>query len=183
MQPITVIVARRPVSGKEREMETFTSNVKNVVSQFPGHLETVICKPSNKNDPEYRIVIKFDTLKNYQHWEQSAEREQLAIKGNAITDETPQLKIMTGLESWFSLPGNSPVKPPAKYKMVVVIWLCLFPLASLFNWLLSPYIYSWPQIGKTFIMTLIIVPIMTYIAMPIMRKTFTKWLYPDIEER
>ncbi len=183
MQPIKVVVARRPVAGKEDAMEAFTNDVKNTVSQFPGHLETVICKPTNTSDPEYRIVIKFDNLKNYQRWEQSAEREQLSKEGNNITDEPPQFKIMTGLETWFSLPGNSPVKPPAKYKMVVVIWLCLFPLVSLFNWLLSPHIYNWPQISKTFIMTLIIVPIMTYIAMPIMRKIFSKWLFPDLEER
>ncbi len=183
MQPITVVVARRPISGKEKEMEAFADDVKNVVSQSPGHLETVICKPDNANDPEYRIVIKFDNLKNYLYWERSQEREQLSKKGNAIADEPPQLKVLSGLETMFSPPGNNLIKAPAKYKMVVVIWLCLFPLASLFNWLLNPHIYSWPQIGKTFIMTLIIVPIMTYIAMPMMRKAFAKWLYPDTEER
>ncbi len=183
MQPITVVIARRPVSGKEKEMETFANEVKNVVSQSTGHLETVICKPDNANDPEYRIVIKFDNLKNYLYWERSREREQLSKKGDAITDDPPQLKILSGLETMFSPPGNNPIKAPSKYKMVVIIWLCLFPLASLFNLLLGPHINNWPQIGKTFIMTLIIVPVMTYIAMPLMRKSFARWLYPDTEER
>ena len=183
MQSITIVVARRPIHGKEQEMEAFTEEVKNVVTQFPGHLESTICKPENIYDPEYRIIIKFDSLKNYRLWEQSEEREQLAKKGNEITDEPPQLKIMSGLETWFSMPGESPIKPPEKHKMMVLVWLCLFPLVNLFNWLLNPYIDGWHQLTRTFISTLMIVPIMTYIAMPLMSKAFTKWLYPDLEER
>ncbi|MBL1141144.1 MAG: hypothetical protein HND53_03845 [Proteobacteria bacterium] len=183
MQAIKVIVARRPIPGKEAEMDAFATEVKDIVAQFPGHIETTVCKPSNNNDPEYRIVITFDSLKNYRKWESSKERESLAKKGNDITDEPPQFKIMTGLETWFSITSDTSVKPPEKYKMVVIIWLCLFPLASLFNWFLSPFLQDWPFLAKTFISTLTIVLIMTYIAMPIMRKIFTKWLYPDMEER
>lgn len=164
-------------------MEAFTNEVKEVVSNFEGHLETTICKPSVAGDPEYRILIKFDCLEHYKKWELSTERDELYAKGNDITDEPPQFKIMTGLETWFSLPGSNPIKPPDKYKMVVVIWLCLFPLVSFFNWLLGPYVYDWHPIGKTFIMTALTVPIMTYVAMPFMRKAFAKWLYPDMEER
>ncbi len=127
--------------------------------------------------------MKFDNLKNYRHWEQSKQRGELAKIGNKITEEPPQIKIMTGLETWFAFPGSSPVKPPPKHKMLVVIWLCIFPLLVVINWLLAPYVGHWSPIARIFVMTLFTIPIMTYIAMPMMRSLFSAWLYPEVKDR
>lgn len=66
---------------------------------------------------------------------------------------------------------------PKKWKMVIVIWLAIFPLANcifyFFGDLLSS-IHFLPL--RTLVMTLILIPTMVYVLMPIITKLLANWL-------
>jgi antibiotic biosynthesis monooxygenase (ABM) superfamily enzyme len=68
------------------------------------------------------------------------------------------------------------MKPPVKYKMAFLIWCAIYPTINLlffiFNGILAPY----PMYIKTLVMTLILVPLMVYVFLPFIMKTFGKWL-------
>lgn len=66
---------------------------------------------------------------------------------------------------------------PEKWKMVIVIWLAIFPLANcifyFFGDLLS-LIHFLPL--RTFVMTLVLIPTMVYVLIPILTKLLANWL-------
>jgi antibiotic biosynthesis monooxygenase (ABM) superfamily enzyme len=39
--------------------------------------------------------------------------------------------FVTGLESWFTLPGQPRTPPPPPYKMALLTWITIFPLITL----------------------------------------------------
>jgi hypothetical protein len=40
-------------------------------------------------------------------------------------------QVLTGLESWFTLPTQPGLPPPPRYKMALVTWVTIFPLITL----------------------------------------------------
>ncbi len=181
--PVTVVIARRPVKGKEAEMETFLEAISKETARFPGYLGVSILCPRNPDDPEYRAILKFDSLRHYRDWEHSEARARWLQVGNAITRDPPHVQILSGLETWFSLPGGVAVPTPPRHKMMVVVWLTIYPISTLLNWLLLPLAGDWPLALRSLVMSLILTPIMTYVALPWVTRRFSRWLYPGISER
>jgi antibiotic biosynthesis monooxygenase (ABM) superfamily enzyme len=69
------------------------------------------------------------------------------------------------------------MKPPKKWKMAIVIWLAIYPLITLVFLLFGKYLVQInPLPLRTFIMTIIIVPTMVYLAMPSIQKILSNWL-------
>ncbi len=182
-KPVTVVIARRPKQGKESEMETFLNGITSESTRFPGYLGVTLFCPSNRDDPEYRAIIKFDSLRNYQAWETSEARSEWVKIGDAISQEPPQIKILSGLETWFSLPGAGAMTPPSKHKMVLLAWFSIFPLSMLLNGLLGPHVTGWSIPSRSFVFSAILTPLMGYVALPGMTRLFSRWLYPNLPER
>jgi antibiotic biosynthesis monooxygenase (ABM) superfamily enzyme len=86
--------------------------------------------------------------------------------------------MLTGLETWFTLPNRPGLPAPPRYKMLVVSGITIFVLINLINLLLMPLIGPLPALLRTFVVTVVMVAIMTYVAMPRMTKLFRGWLYP-----
>jgi antibiotic biosynthesis monooxygenase (ABM) superfamily enzyme len=91
----------------------------------------------------------------------------------------PVYHALTGLETWFTLPSSGPIVPPPRYKMAIVTWLAVFPLATGVFYAAAPVFTRLPPIGRSLAMSVILVPVMTYIVMPRMTRLFRNWLYPD----
>jgi antibiotic biosynthesis monooxygenase (ABM) superfamily enzyme len=70
------------------------------------------------------------------------------------------------------------MKQPPKWKMAVLIWLGIYPTITLLVLLLFPYMaaHNWPLALRTLALTLIAVPIMTYVAIPLLQKILKGWL-------
>ncbi len=182
-EPVTVVVARRPKKGKEAEMEAFLTGITRDTAGFPGYLGTSLLYPTKADDPEYRAIVKFDSERHYQEWERSELRSEWLKIGDAITQDPPQIKVLTGLETWFSLPGAGAVAPPPKHKMMVVAWMAIYPLSMLVNWIMAPYLVGWTIPARSLVFSLILTPVMTYFAVPYVSRLFSKWLYPGLSER
>lgn len=181
--PVTVVIARRPKKGKELEMEAFLEGISKETAGFPGYLGVNLLYPRDTSDPEYRVILKFDSLSHYRAWEESDARRQWLKTGDAISSNPPQIEILSGLETWFALPGGGALQPPPKYKMMVIAWLAVFPLSSLIGYLLGPVASEWPTLLRSFVFSIILTPAMTYFGIPQVSKLFRRWLYPDADQR
>ncbi len=93
-EPVTVVVSRRVKKGKEAEFETISSKMTEVASGYEGHLGAVMFKPANPDDPEYRVIFKFDTPDNYQNWETSEQRARFLESMEPLLEEPPATEIM-----------------------------------------------------------------------------------------
>jgi len=67
------------------------------------------------------------------------------------------------------------MKPPKKWKMMLLTWMIIYPLVNIVFFILVPYINSWNPFLKTLLITIIIVPIMNVI-LGFFSKKFTTWL-------
>lgn len=66
---------------------------------------------------------------------------------------------------------------PKKWKMVIVIWLAIFPLANFIFYFFGGLLTSIHFLPlRTFVMTLILIPTMVYVLMPIITKILASWL-------
>ncbi|WP_187239325.1 hypothetical protein [Actinomadura sp. HBU206391] len=83
----------------------------------------------------------------------------------------------TGLETWFSLPGES-VPAPARWKMVIATFSAIYPLSLLFQGVIAPATQNWPLALRALVFPLVMVPLLTYAVMPNVSRLLRRWLYP-----
>ena len=62
------------------------------------------------------------------------------------------------------------------HKRAFLSWLAIYPLISIVFLLVGDYLFQIPLCIRTFILTIILVPLMTYIILPFYYKIFDKWL-------
>jgi len=178
---VTVSIARRVKPECQEGFEAFLTGVTNACGQYAGYLGSNIFRPVNADDPEYRIIFKFDRLTNLRHWEASAEREYWFAIAEPLTISPPQIQILTGLETWFTLSSKPEITPPPRYKMALVTWLAVFPLITLISAIFQQVLMVLPLVLRVAVVTAIVVPTLTYVLMPQMTRLFASWLYPSIE--
>ena len=178
--PVTVVITRRVKPGCEPAFEKFISGITASAMTFKGHLGTNVFRPSHLKDHEYRIIFKFDRASNLRIWEESECRRQWLARAESLRLEPARIRIITGLETWFTLSSPKGLLPPPRYKMATITLLALFPSIQIANLTLAPLLalLPLPLLLRSLIITAILVLLMTYILMPRMTKLFAKWLYP-----
>lgn len=176
--PVTGVATRRIEPGREEEFEAWTSGILSAVREFPGYLGSEVLRPAGDGDDEYSIMYKFDHASNLEAWEQSEERRRWLDKAEPLVREQ-RVGRLTGLETWFTLPSKIGEPAPPRYKMAVVTWIAVFPLATVIFMILQPLLGGLPSVLRTFVFTLIMVTTMTYLVMPRMTRLFSFWLYPE----
>jgi antibiotic biosynthesis monooxygenase (ABM) superfamily enzyme len=176
--PVTIIAVHRVSPGKEKAFEEIMSNLIEAAMTFEGHLGANVIRPSNSEDSQYHIIFKFDRKSNLQRWENSEIRHQWLMRLAEMTQESLPYQILTGLETWFTLPGQRTIKPPPRYKMALVTWLAIFPLIIVINLLFGHFLSALPLVLRSLVLTVMLVSLMTYVVMPRMTRLFSRWLYP-----
>lgn len=61
---------------------------------------------------------------------------------------------------------TTPVPPPSKHQLAVMIWVAVFPTLTVLNLLLADLLGGLPIVLRTFILTTVAVPIVIYGLMP-----------------
>jgi hypothetical protein len=69
-------------------------------------------------------------------------------------------------------------QPPSikRHKLVVLVWLGLYPLLTLITYVTGPFLAGLPIPLRTLVTSLILVPIMVYLLLPTITKRFATWL-------
>jgi len=175
--PVTVDVVQKIKPGCEAEFEQVLADLTEAAKAFEGHLGANIFRPSDPVNPEYRIVFKFDHLRNLRQWEASTIRRRLLERAKRLTVGESKWQTLTGLETWFTLATQQAIVPPPRYNMLAVNCLAAFPTINLINFLLQP-LPPLPPLLRVFIGMVLLLSLMTYVIMPRMTKLFAGWLYP-----
>lgn len=176
--PLTVVVSRRVKKGQEAEFEKLSSQMTERASAFRGYLGATMFRPSSADDPEYRIVFRFRDGDTLTAWEESEERAELLEQIESLLVQPSEREVTSGIITWFTLPGQNPVKPPPKWKMTIVSWLALYPAVTLVFVLFGDMLASVPLLFRTMIVTVVVMLLMTYVLMPRMTRWFSFWLFP-----
>ena len=180
--PVTISISRRVKPGCEAAFEEFILGITTAATTFEGHLGTNIFRPSDPANPEYRVIFKFDRMSNLHRWEGSNVRREWLDRAESLTLGPPETQILTGLETWFTLPTQRGTVTPPHYKITLLTWLGIFPLITALLALLGPFLNPLPLVLRTLVLTAVLVPLMTYVVMPRLTRLFTWWLYPSTSQ-
>lgn len=178
-QPVTILITRSPRQSSQREFEQALSDTINAALEFPGHLGVTVLKPQRGDNNDYRIIVKFASDADYQRWCRSNEATHWFKILNRLEEKPPNLETMTGIETWFAVNSSvsRPMIPPPRYKMAIVTWIAIFILIVIINLLFGGFLASLPMLLRSFLLTVSLVILMTYVVMPQMSRLFSRWLY------
>jgi hypothetical protein len=177
--PVTVDVVQRVRRGNEQAFEALLAQIISTASTFEGYLGSSVFRPSGQDDHEYRIVFKFDRLEHLKRWEHSSVRQRFLSQARNLTVDAGTFSIMTGLETWFTLPAKPGMLPPPRYKMVLVSGIAIFGLNQLLTVLPLAWLAQLPSVLRLLILVLLTTTLMTYVVMPRLTKLLAGWLYPQ----
>lgn len=175
--PVTVTIARRVVPGREVDFEEWADRLTESASVFPGYLGCGRLKPgAGEGDPQnWHVVYRFASQATLDAWEESAERLALLDEGAELMETVAAQKV-SGLETWFSLPGML-VKPPAKWKMFLVSGAVIYFLQVLEYTFFGRYVRDWPIPVRVLMMSFPVTAIMTWLVMPRASVLLKRWLF------
>ncbi len=172
---VTVVVTRLVRPGREAAYEEWIHAVGAAAHAFPGHLGLTTIRPRS-GSREYTLVFRFDDLEHLQAWQRSPTAREWIARADLLCDRT-DVQELSGMETWFALPGGSWLLPPPRWKMALVSWLVAFPLIEGLNASLGRWLASSPAVVRGAAVGLALILLMTYGAMPLASRALASWLY------
>lgn len=180
--PVLLLVSRRAKPGHEAEFEWLMAEFITAATAFSGCLGAQLVHPGDEEaveDSLYHALMAFDTTSSLEAWQQSAERASgLAsiapyIEGSAVE------RGISGLAHWFQPKTSARTGQPPRWKVAVVTWLGIFPTVYLLFWLLGDMLAPWTLVARIFLLTLMVVIIMTWGIAPQLTRLLRPWLFPS----
>jgi uncharacterized protein len=176
---VTKIIDRIPRTGMADSLEQAIKNLIAAALRFPGHLGVTVTRPALPVQPGFRLVYRFDTCEHLKAWDESEEHARLAAAADRFTQGEPQRTVLSGLETWFTLPGQPAATPPPRGKITIMTWVGIFPLVYVFGTIVGTILPpDVPSILRVAIVTILVVPAMSYVVGPLLTRLFYKWLSP-----
>ena len=172
--PVTVTVARRVTPGREREFEDWYDGIIGAASRYSGFLGAGILRPHTTGE-DWHVVYRFADAAALRAWERSAERARWLAQADDLIEETGVQRV-SGLETWFAMPGRTAPAPP-RWKMFLVTLAAIVPLVLLMNVAVLPVVDGWPLVGRTLVFSGTLTSLMTWVVMPRMTRLFRRFLY------
>jgi uncharacterized protein len=186
--PVTVAITRRVASEHEAEMVSWLSAGITLAERFPGFLGAGWVRPGTASE-EWHMLYRFADATALETWEHSPQRQWWRSSGVGLGVVEARVERRTGIEGWFDEPvertvdeadtSSAPPSAPPRWKQAVTIWIAFFPLSLLVGWLLGlvvPDLWLAPRVLLT---TLVLTPVMTYLALPRITRALAWWLAGD----
>ena len=180
--PVTVYISRQVRPGCEARFEAVMRELLRAACDAPGHMGASVFRPTDAAHPEYRVVFKFDRMSTLQAWEESAERRAYLERMEDLLVAPLHRTHVTGLEAWFTLPGQESPRIPNRHRVALVTWLGVYLVGIAFAVTLNPRIAPLPVLLRVLIHSSLFVPVMLYGVLPRLTRLFRRFLYP-IEHR
>jgi uncharacterized protein len=171
-EPVTVLFTRTVKPGQEQAYEAWNRDLIRLSEAQPGHVMTSVVTEGDR----YITLQRFETHGALQRWLQSPERLSRLSELDAMTEDSPEPAELSGMETWFKLPGQSGKHIP-RWKMVILTFCVIYGFVLLLNIVLVPSLAHAPLLVRAAAFPLIMVPLMTYIVMPRVTRWFSRWLY------
>jgi hypothetical protein len=175
-----VTVARRVAPGREGEFEDWAGELTAAASHFPGFLGAGLLRPGFVGE-DWHVVYRFETPERLAAWEESPRRAELLARGEHLMDTTGVQRV-TGLETWFELPGRTAPAPPRR-RMFVVSLLGYYPVQLVVYLTLGVLTARWPLPLRLAVLVPVVAALMTWFVMPQLARLFAGWLYSSPRSR
>jgi antibiotic biosynthesis monooxygenase (ABM) superfamily enzyme len=173
--PVTFVMSRRARPGHHAEFEAWLEGVSRAAEAFPGSDGVTIIRPRHPAG-EHVLIGRWRRYEDLERWVSSPERADWLIRAEPVSEGSATTVAQTGMEAWFSLPGETLMRPPRRWKQVLVTWLVLAPLIVLLGQVLAPVIATFHPIAATYVFTGVSTVLMAYLLMPVVVRALRPWL-------
>jgi uncharacterized protein len=177
-QIVTAVICHLVKPGREQAYEQWLHDISVVAQQFAGHAGVSFVRPIDLSHPEYTIILKFDCYQHLKAWMDSPIRQRWIDKVKPLVQSDQTVQVLTGLETWFTLPGRLVQQPPKRYKMAILTALAVFAVVQVLGLLAAFALTSLHPLLRSFLLTVATVFVLTYVVMPRVTRLFYSWLYP-----
>lgn len=172
--PVTVLVARHVQPGREVEFEDWAESLTRAASAFDGFLGAGLLRPGHAGD-DWHVVYRFATADDLARWENSPIRTKLLADGEQVM-KTAKVHRVSGLETWFELPGRTAPAPP-KWKMFVVSGTVILSLQLVLNIVAHVTAPAMWLVPRVVLISLTVTGLMTWLVQPWAARLLENWLY------
>jgi antibiotic biosynthesis monooxygenase (ABM) superfamily enzyme len=172
--PVTVMVARRVCPGKEIEFEDWAERLTRAASGFDGFLGAGLLRPSHVGE-DWHVVYRFATAESLARWEDSPSRAKLIAEGERVMS-TATVRRVSGLETWFQLPGRTAPAPP-RWKMFVVSGTVILALQLILNFVVRGVAPALWMVPRVVFISITVTALTTWLVQPWVARMLENWLY------
>ena len=177
--PITISITRIVSPDRAKEVAAWARAGQDLLSASPGYLGSGWVRP-DPDSPQWHMLFRFADAESVARWEQSPERAWWIGSAQGLVEDSTVVK-RTGIEGWFDEPSTVEViastrATPPRWKQMVSIFLVFFPLSLGANAALGPLTGEWPLVWRVLATVVLVTPVMTYLAMPLVTRALRPWL-------
>lgn len=176
--PLSILIFRTVRAGSEAAFEQLLHDFVERSLRVKGQLGVQVLRPvPGSGSREYGILRRFsgpDARKLFYSSELFAD---WIAQVTPLCEGEQRKQELSGLETWFTLPGREAVVPPPRWKMALVTFVGVFPASALLPPALSPLTAALPPLGKVAVHAAAIVAALTWIIMPLLTRLLRPWLF------
>lgn len=165
--PVSVLVARTARSP-ETQLTAWAKNLGREAAAMPGHLATHVSEVQAGDRVTVQVGVTFASAEDLLRWERSAARHHLLADVDELTEGQPRTFSVDELGCWAP-------RGPSKLRMTLLIWIALFPIALLMNYLVMPALGHWPVVARTLLLTGVLVPTVVLVTLPLLNRLLAIW--------
>src|SRR5215217_8633415 len=174
-ESITVVVTRDVRPGHERDYAEWAHRVVSATARYGATGHTILTPDAGA--PTRRVlIVQFADEEGLRAWDQSEERNRLVREAGEFS--SVHIQRATGLETWFTLPGERAIVPPPRWKQLLVTLVGAYPLVVLLLAFVLPWVAGWPLLLRSAVLPIVLLSLMTYVVMPQLTRILQGWLYP-----
>jgi antibiotic biosynthesis monooxygenase (ABM) superfamily enzyme len=178
--PVEVCVVRRVRPGRETAFEEALHAFVQRSLDLPGQLGVHVIRPAPGSGRDYGILRRFASAADRDAFYASPLFTAWEAEVAPLTDGPPRLQELTGLETWFTVPGEPHAPPPPPWKMAFVTWIGVnLATTPLVLWMLPPLAARLAFPWHHLLFNAAVVVLLTWLIMPALARAFAAWLQPS----
>jgi uncharacterized protein len=174
--PATAVITREVVAGRDPDYQEWSKRLLAAVARMPGYQGATLVGPPHDQPGRRMLILRFADRPSLRRWVDSDERRSLTAEAAAFSKEV--YEEPSSLETWFTIPGMGAVQPPPRWKMALATTPAAYLLILAIVAVLEPFSGSWPNAASNAVVTVLMVALLTYVAMPFVTRLLRSWLYP-----
>ena len=170
------VFAYRIREDKREVFEDWRRRIFAEMQRWEGFLGTESFDALEAGEPEFIVVVRFDSRAHLDAWLRSPVRKAFIREMRGYVDDFAVRRIGSGFEGWFDTSRD--IVPPARWRQGLLILSALFPVIMTMRHVLAPLFHVLPMPPAFLILLTCDIAILTYGVMPRYTRAMNFWLRP-----
>jgi uncharacterized protein len=177
--PVSTQAIRVIKKGHEEAFEAALRDFFKRAQPIPGQLSVSVVRPLvGSASREWGILRTFESERHRDNFFNSELFREFDAYVAQFTEGPYRIQQVSGLETWFTVPGSRSIVPPPRWKMATVTFVGVYVTSNAIGLLIGPHVRTMMPWFASAIGIAITVIVLTWVAMPLLARFFRAWLYP-----